>query len=99
MTDRTMALAKPPSTPTLPVPKLKRMSAECRRVKWYATAAIMNAMACVLMCQPSASNAIECDMTPAVISRSIIATVMTITARVRRSACEKSCVKSWECRN
>ena len=48
------------------------------------------AMACVLMCQPSASNAIECDMMPAVISSSIIATVIPITTRVRRSAREKS---------
>ena len=37
---------------------------------------IRNAITCVLMCQPSASNAIECESTPAVISTAIITAVI-----------------------
>src|SRR5437867_1645914 len=46
------------------------------------------------MCQPSASNAIECDINPTTISTTIITAVTPITMRVRRSACEKSGTKS-----
>jgi len=41
-----------------------------------------NARTCVLMCQPSASKAIECDIKPATISTTIIAAVIPITMRV-----------------
>jgi hypothetical protein len=51
------------------------------------------------MCQPSASKAIELDINPTTISRTIIAAVMAITMRVRRSACEKSGTKSCRLRN
>ena len=62
---------------------------------------IKNAITCVLICQPSASNAIECDINPTAISTTIIAAVIPITIRVRRSAWEKSGTKScalpnWE---
>jgi hypothetical protein len=46
------------------------------------------------MCQPSANNAIECDINPTAISTTIIAAVIPITMRVRRSAWEKSGTKS-----
>ena len=52
----------------------------------------------MLMCQPSASKAIECDVMPATISTIIIAAVIPITMRVRRSACEKSGTKSCRLR-
>jgi hypothetical protein len=39
----------------------------------------------VLMCQPSASSAIECESSPTVISSTIIVPVMAMTIRVRRS--------------
>src|SRR5207244_5486952 len=54
-----------------------------------------NALTCVLICQPSASNAIEWERRPAVISTTIITPVITITIRVRRSPLEKSGTKSW----
>ena len=44
------------------------------------------ATACELMCQPSASRAIELNHQPATISTTIIAAVIHITARVPRSA-------------
>ena len=53
----------------------------------------------MLMCQPSASKAIECDINPATISTIIIAAVTPITIRVRRSAWEKSGTKSCFLRN
>src|SRR5437868_9408775 len=53
-----------------------------------------NAVTCVLICQPSASNAIEWERRPAVISTTIITPVITMTIRVRRSPLEKSGTKS-----
>jgi len=48
------------------------------------------ALTWVLMCQPSASSAIESKAMPAAISTTIIAPVMAMTMRVRRSAAVES---------
>jgi hypothetical protein len=53
---------------------------------------IKNAIKCVLMCRPSASNAIECDINPAAISTTIIAAVIPITMRVRQNVVRKPIV-------
>ena len=50
-----------------------------------AKAAMPRAAACVAMCHPSASSAIEPKAMPAVISTTIITNVSAITHRVRRS--------------
>ena len=44
------------------------------------------ATVCELMCQPSASSAIELNHQPATISTTIATAVINITARVPRSA-------------
>jgi hypothetical protein len=49
-----------------------------------------NAATCVLMCQPSASSAIDPNAMPPPISTAIIAAVMPMTIRVRRSATDES---------
>src|SRR5438034_9230958 len=56
------------------------------------------ATACVPMCQPSASSAIEFHKVAATISPIIITTVMATTHQVRRSAL-RACApaKSWRC--
>src|SRR4051794_31248432 len=55
------------------------------------------ASACELMCQPSASRAIELNHQPAPISTTIAATVIHITSRVLRSADSLPAPKWWSC--
>jgi hypothetical protein len=44
------------------------------------------------MCQPSARNAVECDINPTAISTTIIAAVIPITMRVRQNVVRKPTV-------
>ena len=82
---RKSAEAKPARSPTLPVPKLKRGLLAFRRAKAYAAAAMASAPACVAIWMPSASRAIELKATPATISPTIMTTVRSTTALVRRA--------------
>ena len=90
---RRMALAKPPNISIFQVPKANRGSVAYRRAVAYAIADRPMASAWELMCQPSASNAIELYHQPAAISITIIAAVIHMTMRVLRSA---ACVLSWK---
>src|SRR5690606_17806205 len=49
------------------------------------------------MCQPSASSAIELNHQPALISTTIVTSVMTTTSREPRSAARLSVTKIWSC--
>ena len=55
------------------------------------------ATACVPMCQPSASSAIEFHHQPAAISATIMTSVSATTAQARRSVALRSTAKSWAC--
>ena len=53
------------------------------------------AKACELMCQPSASSAIELKAQPAKISTTIVTKVIHMTQRVLRSAASELLSKAW----
>src|SRR6185369_10211894 len=92
-----MALANPPSTSIFQVPNAKRGSVAYLRAVAYAMADSPIATAWELMCQPSASSAIELYHQPAVISITIMAAVIHMTMRVLRSAVSVLSWKTWPC--
>src|SRR6185369_6258339 len=92
---RRMALAKPPNTSTFQVPKANRGSVAYRRAVAYAIAERPMATAWELMCQPSASSAIELYHQPAATSTTIMAAVIHMTTRVLRSAVSVLSWKTW----
>ena len=93
----TMELANPPSTSTFHVPKAKVASPACRRASMYAMAVMARAMACVLMCQPSASSAMELKSQPAAISTTIIVAVSPTTRQLFSSPAWFPEWKLWPC--
>src|SRR5665213_1142431 len=80
-----MALVKPARSPSLPVLNENLGLLAYLRAYVYARAASRSAPACVLMCKPSATSAIDPNRKPPTISASIIAPQSQITAHVLRS--------------
>ena len=84
---RRIPLTNPPRTSIFQAPKVKRLSVVWQRANTKAPQEIAGAVACVLMCQPSANRAMELNIQPATISTSIMATVSKTTRMVFFSVC------------